>query len=359
MSGKKSPVLNRFHVIFLTQNIMFGTGILSLPQKLSSLGYSQGLFPLLFGVIACLTLWPMIWINSKYENDNLFRINEKLLGKWLGKSINLLIVAVYIIFLSSVINNYTTLIQTSALPEQSMVVPLIMLLLVLVYIVNGGITSIARFCMMTFFLIFPTIFFLRWAIEKGEVTHLFPLFNFNGKEALEAMKKGYLSMLGYELIMFYYPYIANKKKAFKYTTIGIWITVLLYFITVLVSVMYFSKWQLENVEYSVLHLLKAGELPFIERIDIFVITLWVLAILATASAYLWTAKKGLESLRNKKKSSHVYILTLVVLLFEWMPLNPGFQEKFYEINYNIYYGILGWPIVLCVVHLLKKKRVRP
>lgn len=358
LSGNKLKVLNGMHVIFLTQNIMFGAGVLSLPEMLSSLGYSQSWMPILFGIIACLTLWPMIWICSKYENDNLFRINEKLLGKWFGKSMNVFIILVYTIFLSSVISNYMELIQTTALSQQTITVPLLLFLLLLVYISSGGIKSIARFCIMAFFITISMVYFLKWSIEKGDVKHLLPLFNFNTKELLVGLREGYNSMLGYELILIYFPYIINQKKAFKYAVIGIWISVSLYLLTTVVSVMYFSEWQLTNVEYSVLHLFKAGELNFIERIDIFGITFWVFVILTTAAGYLWSAKKGLDSIFKKEKKYHLYALAVVVFVVVMLPFSQEFQASFFKYSYYATYALVGWPIFLSIVYKHRIKRVQ-
>ena len=358
MSTNKRKLLNRYHVVFLVQSTMFGTGVLSLPQRLSSLGYSQALFPLLFGVIASLSIWPMIWINSKYKNENLFRINEILLGKWIGKSINLFIVLQFTLFLAAIISSYMNLIQTTALPEQTLTIPVLFFLLLLTYIVNGGIKSVARFCIMAFFITIPMLYFLRWAIEKGEMSHLFPLFNYNGHEFFEALRKGYLSILGYEVIMFYFPYIVNQKKAYKHALVGIWISIFLCFITTLVSVIYYSEWQLENIEFTVLHLFKAGEFSFIERIDIIGITLWIFLILSTSAGYLWSAKKGLDSLRSKKKKYHVYLITIVIFAVVVMPIPLESQKKLFEGSYYVGYLLLVWPIFLSVVHILRKKQVQ-
>ena len=111
LNATKGKVLNRYHVIFLAQSIMIGTGILSLPQKLSPMGYTQSFMPLLFGVIASLTLFAMVWLCSKFPNDDLFRMNEILLGKWLGKFINLLVIIQFIVFSAGIISNYMHLIQ--------------------------------------------------------------------------------------------------------------------------------------------------------------------------------------------------------------------------------------------------------
>ncbi|MER2172079.1 MAG: GerAB/ArcD/ProY family transporter, partial [Psychrobacillus psychrodurans] len=285
MSQKNLKVLGVYHVIFLVQNTMVGTGLLSAPQRLSALGYSQVLMPIYFGIIATITLWPMVWICSQYKGDNLFRINEILLGKWMGKGFNVLIVLHFTLLIAAVVSNYMNLIQSTALPEQTTTVTILLVLLLLTYIVNGGIKTIARFCTLAFWLGLPMVYFLRWGIEKGDLSHIFPLFNFTSKEFFKALQQGYLSILGYELIMFYFPYIIDQKKAFKHAMIGIWITISLVFITTVVSVMYYSEWQLEHVEFSVLHLFKAGEFSFVERIDIMGITFWVSLILTTAAVY--------------------------------------------------------------------------
>lgn len=337
---------------------MIGTGILTLPQKLSAVGYSQTLFPLLFGVIASLTLLPMIWINSKYPNENLFRINEILLGKWLGKGVNLFIVLQFTFFTAGIISNYMHLIQSTALSEQTITAPVFFFLLLLIYIVHGGIRSIARFCIMTFFITISMFFFLRWAIEKGEISHFLPLFNFNSKDFYDAMKKGYLSILGYELIMFYFPNIIDQKKAYKHALIGIWISISLCFITTVVSVMYYSEWQLKYVEFSVLNLFKAGEFSFIERIDIIGMTLWVFLILSTVSVYLWSAKRGMDTLRSKEKKYHIYILALIIFLVVKMPFSQEFQEKLFSGSNYVGYVLIVWPLFLGIVHLLRKKQVQ-
>ena len=113
MDENKLKVLNRYHVVFLVQNVMVGTSVLSLPNRLSSMGYSQWWMPLLFGVIANIVLIPMIWLGLKYRDDNLFVIHEKLLGKWLGKSINVILLFYFIVVIAAVCASYLQLIQVS------------------------------------------------------------------------------------------------------------------------------------------------------------------------------------------------------------------------------------------------------
>ncbi len=335
---------------------MIGSALLKLPNLLSSVGYSQWWFPLMFALIANLVLFPMIWIVSKYKEHNLFAIHEKLLGKWLGKGINIFLILYLIVLIGSICEVYLNLIQVVALPDRTITWPLVLLVLMLVYIVSGGIKSIARFCIISFFLVTWMFYFLRWGIVNGDIGHTLPLFNFSMKELFTATKRGFASMSGFELILFYFPYIIHQQRAFKQASLGIWICVTLYFFTVLVSVMYFSEWQLEHVLYPVLYLFNAVKLSFLERIDVLAISLWVFFILTSASAYLWVAKKGIDSIRASEKKVHLYIIAIIIYLFINIPFPQEFQRVMYERVYYINYGIMIWPIFLCIIHLLKAKK---
>ena len=237
--------------------------------------------------------------------------------------------------------------------------PVLCFLLLLIYIVSGGIKSIARFCIMTFFITIGLFYFTRWAIEKGDPSHFLPLFNFTPKEFYEALKQGYFSILGYELILFYFPYIIDQKKAFRHSLIGIWISIFLCFITTAISVMYYSEWQLKNVEFSVLNLFKAGEFTFIERIDIIGITLWVFLILSSITAYVWCAKRGMDTFLKKKKQSYqLYIIALIIFFIVKMPFSREFQEKLFMASNYVGYVLVSWPVFLILIYVIRKKQVQ-
>ena len=166
----------------------------------------------------------MIWLGLKYRDDNLFVIHEKLLGKWLGKSINTVLLFYFIIVIAAVCASYFQLIQVSALIDRPITGPLIIFLLLLIYIVSGEIKSIARFCIIAFFITIGSVYFLKWGFVAGDIRHMMPIFNFNRQEFYTATKKGLLAVGGFELISFYFPHIINQKKAFKHASLGIWIS---------------------------------------------------------------------------------------------------------------------------------------
>ncbi len=356
MDQNKLKVLNKYHVVFLVQNVMVGTTVLSLPNRLSSMGYSLWWLPLLFGLIANITLIPMIWLGRKYSQDNLFAIHEKLFGKWLGKSINILLLIYFIIIVAAVSTGYLQLIQVVALIDRPITGPLILFLLVLIYIVSGGIKSIARFSIMAFFLTIGTVYFLKWGFIVGDIRHIMPIFNFKSTEFFTATKKGFMAVCGFELISFYFPHIIDQKKALKHGSIGLWIGVLFLFLFTFVSVMYFSEWQLDHVLYPVLGMFKEVELSFLDRIDVLAMTMWVFLVLSTAAAYLWVAKIGVDSIRSVSKKAHLYIIVVIVYVLAQFPFMEEFQKQLFERVFYVMYALLLWPAILCIIHVLKPKK---
>lgn len=356
MDENKLKILNRYHVVFLVQNVIVGTTVLSLPNRLSAMGYSQWWMPLLFGVIANILLFPMIWLGLKYRNDTLFAIHEKLFGKWLGKTMNVILVVYFIVVIAAVCASYLQLVQVVALIDRKITGSLLILLILLSYIVGGGIKSIARFCIMSFFLTIGIVYFLKWGIIGGDVRHMMPIFNFKSQEFFTATKKGLVVIGGFELISFYFPHIINQKKAFKHASIGIWLSVLITLLFTIVSVMFFSEWQLENVLYPVLGLFKEVKLSLLERIDVLGITLWVFPILTTTAAYFWVAKKGLDSIRSTPKKAHIYIIAVLVFVVVQFPFMQDFQKLLFERVFYMMYALFLWPALLCIVHVLKPKK---
>ena len=335
---------------------MIGLGLLSIPNRLSSVGYSQWWFPVLMGILATLTLIPMVRISSKYKDDSLFKIHEILLGKYLGKMINGLIVIFGVLFMAGVVERYLEIIQIVVLPHRTITAHIIIFMLISIGIAKGGIKSIARFCIMTFFITGPMIFILRWAIPESEFTHLLPLFNFNSADFLKAIKEAYMSMVGYELIMFYFPYIIHQQKVFKQATLGIWINVFFYTAVSVVSVMHFSEWQLEKLVYPVLNLFKAVELSFMERIDTIGLTLYIFLILSTVSAYLWVLKEGVESIRSKKNPVYLYVIAAIISFIVYLPLSQTVQNYLYDNIFYFSYTFILWPILLCFLELIKSRK---
>ncbi|QRG66871.1 GerAB/ArcD/ProY family transporter [Brevibacillus choshinensis] len=356
MDQGKIHNLNPYHVIGLILNACIGVNLLMLSHSVSKMGYNQWWLPFILGTIASLTLIPMIALCKRYPEDSLFVINEKLLGKWLGRGVNVLVIIYAILNATTVNSGYVRLVQTSMVSSQTVTLPLLGLTLVMVYIANGGIKLVARFCLISFFFTGWMIYYLQWGFQKGGIMHIFPLFNTNFPDVLNALNNSFASMLGFELLLFYYPYIQQKEKALRHALWGVWLIIFFYTLVLLTSVAYFSVWEMEHLIYPILNLFKAVELSFMERLENVGIGVWVFLILSTSAAYIWAARKGMEEMTGRKRKWHLLLPATLSYFIIRGPISTEIQQYLYDkVTVYMGYGVILWPVFLLLVHAIRGK----
>ncbi|MDG5785926.1 endospore germination permease [Evansella sp. AB-P1] len=359
MDKGKFKKLNKYHVIFLTNCSLGGMYNFSISHNLSTVGHNLWLIPFIYFILATILLIPMLRLCSHYPSDTLYVINEKLVGKWLGKGVNVLILLYAIFQVASETQLHVRIVQSVTLPNYTILFTTITYFLVMVCIVNGGIKSIARFSMLAFFMTVWMGYYSQWAFGDAIFTHLFPRIEQGVSHWILAMHQGSHTMLGLSLILFYYPYITDQKKAYKHTIIGVLLYILLLLLICIASVVYFSTWQLENLLYPLLNLYQAVELSNVERIENLGITLYIFLSLAKASIFLWVAKKGLDAVlsKHKNKTRHLYILSVVSAFIVAGPIPNTFQRLAYD-NWVVYAGYVLFllPIFLLMLHKIKSRK---
>lgn len=356
MDQGKFRKLNRVHVVFLVQNVMISYGLFSFPYMTSNLGNFSWVSPIILGILITIILYPMVKICERYPTDSLFVINEKVLSKPIGKGINLLIIVYGVLIVSNITTEYLRLVQVVSLPTKSLTMSALIFYIILLTIVLGGIKLIARFSTFSFFMTAWMVYFLLWPLSKGMWLSAFSNFTYSIDVWLTSFHQGAKGMLGFELILFYYPYIINKKKAYKDAVTGVWVAIFFYFAVTFSSVVYFSIWQLQNVRYPVLNFYKAVQFSFLDRIENFGLSLWVFLVLSTCAAYLWVAKRGLDALlsKNQNRNWHLYFLASLSLFFYLGPIPLWLQEFVFDhVLIYIAYAVLALPLFLLIVSYIR------
>ncbi|AYC28620.1 GerAB/ArcD/ProY family transporter [Paenisporosarcina cavernae] len=347
--------LNNTHVFFLVQNGIIGMSMLSLSNTLSPIGSGHWIIPILFGLLVTITVIGLVKFSAIFPEQHLFQVHDRLFGPLIGSILNFTWLVYFIALVYIVSDNYLALVELLILPNRTQFLPFVVVVILEIFIVKGGVKSVARFCIATFFLTAWMIVFLKWGFTEGTITHVLPVFNFTWREFWEVFKPGYSSLLGFELLLLYYPLIQQKKKTTKLVIGGVWTSIFFYVAVTFVGSMYFSQWQLENVKFPLLKLFQAVNLTFIERIDTLGISLWVLLILSTGSLYLWGAKLAIDHFRSKETAFHLYILGLIVILLTFIPIEEPTKLKIQQYVFYVGYVLVILPI-LCIPLAKRAKR---
>ncbi|MBO9129842.1 GerAB/ArcD/ProY family transporter [Bacillus sp. 165] len=355
MDVHKQHVLNAYHVIFLIQGAMTGIQLLSLSHDLSDVGYSMWVIPLLLGIIYQIILVYTIALCRQYPNDTILVINQKVLGNFLGKAMNILLFVYTSLIIVLTIRPYIIVVILYTISKENLRIWFLFFLLFnTIYLCKGGIKLIARFSTVSFFFSIMMLILIINVFFEGTWSHLLPLLNTTIKDTALGLHKGSPAFFGWELILFYFPSIIEKKKALKHASIGLWLTACVYFISLIANIIYFNTWQLQHNVFPYNSLLQSFHSSFIERLENIGTYVGMFLVLSTAATYLWAATTAFGNIVKKESHWHVYVVGGILFMFMCTPYSKTAHSYILAVVQYLAYGIYLLPLLLM---LIRKVRV--
>ncbi|WP_157805579.1 GerAB/ArcD/ProY family transporter [Bacillus sp. mrc49] len=349
--------LNAVHVIFLLINTITGVGLITFPHDVSRVGYGVWVMPLVYGIVIQLLLLFFFKLLKYYPNHTLFEMNTLLLGKVAGNVINFMIYIYALLVIFRVMKSYVHLVNLLTFQSNPTFWIITALLFVTFSIVSKGtIISLAQYHILSFFLSIWIILFLITGFNKGDFTHLLPLLNFTVADLMAASPKGYFSFIGFEFILFFYPFVNNQEKAFKHTSIALWAVVSMYCFVTIASVIHYSDWELRHSQYPLVTFMQEIQFSFVVRIDNLFINLWLLLIVGTTATYSWIAKNALDQITRNEKNENTKVLASLGMVFILLCLPGSSGEAVGKIAESVIYFHLVLviiPLFLLVIRRLK------
>ncbi|MDZ5473120.1 GerAB/ArcD/ProY family transporter [Bacillus sp. 31A1R] len=354
---KKAYLFNTFLVAFIIHAAQAGVGIAGLPRIVFLTAKHDAWISVFFaGVLTAGVIYIILFMLNQYESADLYGIHYDIFGKYIGALLSL----IYVLYLLSacfiIVMNYVEIVQAWVFPDlQTWVLSLILLLLG-VYGVLGGIRVVVGICFMSVILTIWLAFMLSAPLGHLDVTHLLPIWETKTLDIIKGISKTALSIIGFELLLFVFPYIENKKRANFYAQMGNAYTTLLFTVVTLVSIGFFSEVSLTRTIWPVLSMFKIIQFPNLERFEFIAISFWMLIVLPNICIYLWAATKGIKRVFGKNQRRYIFIAASIIwgLCF--------FIRARYQMNMvtdwvgRISYGTAFiYPVLLAAIVLVKKK----
>ncbi len=123
-----------------------------------------------------------------------------------------------------------------------------------------------------------------------------------------------LSMLGFEMILMFYPFIKNPETSQKYAHGGALATTLLSLLLYFVSTVFYSQKQLVLTLWPTLSLTSVIEFPFIQRFEYITVSWWAIVIIPNMVIPLWAASRGVKRLFNVQQKYPLWVMSIIILL---------------------------------------------
>ncbi|RIW35028.1 spore gernimation protein [Bacillus salacetis] len=310
-----SLMFNSFFIMFVIHVAQTGVGIAGLPRIIFlEAGHDAWISVLLSGFLLAFAILCIVILLKKYESADLYGIHKDVFGKWVGSFFSILYMGYLFVIAYLVIMHYTEMVQAWIFPQMPTWLLSGLLIFLTVYAVLGGVRIIVGVCFITFILTAWLVFIISVPLQYMDYTHFFPIWNHSFKEIGMGVYKTSFSVIGFELLLFFYPYIKDKKKVLKYSLFGIAYTTVIYFVVTFVSIGFFSDMTLEKTIWPVLSMFKIVRIPNLERFEFIAVSYWMLIVLPNICLYFWAATRGLKMVFGLKQRKMIYVFAVLIWL---------------------------------------------
>ncbi|MFC0523326.1 GerAB/ArcD/ProY family transporter [Pontibacillus salicampi] len=355
--------ISRNQLFFVIVQTQIGVGVLSLPYDLHMEAKQDGWISLLIAGIIIQILIILFWLlSSRFPTSNYFEIIQRVLGKFLGKGLVFIYCIYFLGVILLILLLYAKIINAWLLPRTPLWITSLLMLSVSVYLAKDQLRIIARVYTFVSLLLGLLIAFLLFAIQDSQLMYIFPVGDASLQELGGGVIKASISLLGYFIILVAYPYTEGtapqRLKTISYANLFV---VLFYAFTVIVSYTYFGTKEIEYITEPVLYLLKAFEMSFITRIDMFFLSIWIVSVATSVTTYLYIAGLGLANIFNQPSHEHFTIIVGVVMFF----ITTGLGVKYTTIqsvnsilsNAGLVASV-GVPLIILFLSFLLNKKDR-
>lgn len=192
---------------------MIGTGILTLPAKVSKYAHEDGWIAILIGAAYPLYLVILgIYISKKYPNNNILELGRKYCGKFAGNMFNGLFLINFLFNGTIVLTSISNIIRVYVsyfIPQYKSVIAI---LIVVVYTSFKKLKLIGRLNLVVFFVTITFLMIPGVALKNGSILNISPIFSAGIKDIFKASVQSVFAYAGVESFFLIYPFVNDKKK---------------------------------------------------------------------------------------------------------------------------------------------------
>ncbi|MBM7586160.1 spore germination protein (amino acid permease) [Bacillus pakistanensis] len=358
LSIPENRKISPFLVFFLIHSVQVGVGVLGYQRVIAmSAGYDSWMSVILAGGLTHVGMFLIYKVVQNSEGD-IISAHYIAFGKWIGNIFNVIFIFYFCLLTVTTVRTYIEVLQVWMYPKLSTWAFALCFLILVYYIVNGGIRTVTG---VAFFgIILPSYLLLTFVFtfKYSDFRNLLPIFDHSLMDFLQSARDMSLTYLGYEVLLVIYPFINKGRKSQKWAHWALLTTTSLYTLLAIITFSFFSEKQLAKTVWATLSMWKIVEMPFIERFEYIGIANWCLIILPNACIALWCASRILKRMTPfRQRHSLIVLMILCVLgtslLFDRQQINliNDISSKM-----GFYINYIYIPILLSILLIMKKVR---
>ena len=298
---------------------------------------------------------------GRFPNRNLFEFAPLLLGRWLGNTLTAFYVLHFTLTACVILLLEMRFVDLWLLPFNSPWPVILANFAVLAFFVRQKIAVIARYYTLILFLIVVLVILMLIGSDHGDYRFLLPVGQSGWLPVTGGMKSALMSFLGFEFFLVVCG-DANARGRSLMTPL-FWSNLAIsvfYLMIVVICDLYFSPEMMRQTPQPVPFYLSGISLPFLERLDLIFLSVWLVKVTATLTAYLYGAAKGASTLPiGAHRTAVLYLAPLVCATAFFWRSEKNVQLLVKAVDYTSF-AVLAFPVLLlALAALLGRKELSP
>ncbi|WP_416825425.1 GerAB/ArcD/ProY family transporter [Ectobacillus polymachus] len=340
---------------------ILATAILSVPSTTAKYA-KQDLWisPIWDCAIGLLLVFILLQLHKLYPGENIIQYSEHILGRFIGKLLGIFYLLFFLYNSGIVLREYGEFIVSTVLPKTPIIVILASMTLVSALAIYGGLEVLAR-AALVFLPVFalPLLLGMVMLLPDMEPQNILPIM---GNGILPSLQGAFFLLTWFSdflYLSFLLPFLKDKGKEWKWSTITVIAVTLTMAITNLTTVFVLGDITQDKL-YPVKNIAKYISLVhFFEHVEAISIAVWITGAFIKFSLLYYALVLGTTQVLNVSDYK-LFVLPLgflQVLFSIWVA--PSFQEiaHFFSTAGAFYFPFIEViiPLFLLFVGLIRKK----
>lgn len=329
---RDNDAISPFQLAMLVIMSVIGVGVFNLVHVVAKYGGNDGwIIMAVLGVAHIFLALLMVRLSSRFPGKTFPEYIQEIIGVVPGKILVFVISGYILLNLAYEVREFTEVAKMFLLPRTPTEIIIFALVLVCVYVVRGGVESVARVVEITFPILFiPFFLVLLPGLPALDLTNLLPVGSGIETKMARMIPHAPHAFRGIEYILFYIGFMKKPQKASKSVTWALVFVTAFYTIVSVVGLSAFGAKSATKSIWPLLMYIRNINIPglFIERLDGVILSIWVITVFTTMITGFYIVTYSLSKLFNTKEQKQ-YALPLMIVIY-YLALQPAGLAELYQ-----------------------------
>lgn len=308
-------------------------------------------------VLLYLIIKPINKVMTRYNEDTIISISNKLFPKFISKSIGLYYIFLFLISNSLLMKDFSEQIKLMMLFRTPISTIIIAILLTASYAAKKGIHTIASITNIAVLIaLIPYLLIIIFSTYYADYTNIFPIYPADVEGVVKSVPIAMLGFFGSSVLLFSNSRVSTKEKNLMLNKRFIFISTILYIACYLLIIVKFGMKEAVNMVWPFISIMKFVNIPgfFFESTEIVGLCFQIIVTFTCICILAYFTNLAMQETFKTRENGY-FIFIQIPILYLMAAALPGMYMMFPYIRVPVYV-LSAINFIIPILVILKDKK---